>query len=244
MKNYSLTILALILTYTSQAQSFWDDATISAQFAVAHHDKRLFGYSETSKQRYLDRTPETWGTWQYGILLEKSIFQWGTKFEGMIGLGYSFEHLTFMRRVNHCFFTGVFCNSILLRSDNYWLQQVSVPYNMAFDLFQSIQVNLDLRYSFTTSKALPESNIRNWRLDFYSLEINPGVRYNYGNFTIGLNYRLWQWKKIDRVLFSGRTITGSETSYPILSETYEDYNPVKLWFSVGYQLGNPDHSRK
>ena len=72
MKNYGLIILAFILTCTSQAQSFWDDVTISAQLAVAHHDKRLIGYSETFIQEYQNRTPNTgnlgylaiWGRYQ------------------------------------------------------------------------------------------------------------------------------------------------------------------------------------
>ncbi|MBY5957481.1 hypothetical protein KUV50_04990 [Membranicola marinus] len=47
MKN-SILIIVVILIFTSisQAQSSWEDVTISAQYAVAHHDKRVFHSKE------------------------------------------------------------------------------------------------------------------------------------------------------------------------------------------------------
>jgi len=63
--------------------------------------------------------------------------------------------------------------------------------------------------------------------DFYSLEINPGLRYQSDRIRLGMNYRLYQIKKVDKVIFSS-------------SEKLEDYNPLKFWFSVGYRLGNAE----
>lgn len=244
MKNYGLIILAFILTCTSQAQSFWDDVTISAQLAVAHHDKRLIGYSETFIQEYQNRTPETWGTWQYGVDINKRIFHIGSVFEVGTGLGYSFEHLTFYRPIDHCYYKpGEPCHEIFVNSDDYWIQQVAIPVNILFAPVGNLGINLGVRSSFSTHKAF-SANYSSWMFEFYTLEINPGLNYQLGKYSISLNYRLWQWKKIDRALFSLVTIPATYNPDPILIDTYEQNNLVKLWFSVGYQLGNPDHSRK
>lgn len=58
-------VVILIFTSISQAQSSREDVTISAQYAVAHHDKRVFH----SKERLLRERPENWGTWEYGIVV-------------------------------------------------------------------------------------------------------------------------------------------------------------------------------
>lgn len=235
MKNHILPIILLMmLTYTSEGQSFWDDVTISAQFAAAHHDKRVFH----AEERLLKEQPEKWGTWQYGIVINKRIVSVGNILEANIGLGYSFEHLTFKRLIDHCFYKpGKSCTKILVYSDDYWVQQVLLPINIAVEPIRNWQINLDIRPSFATHKSFSGRNIRKWMFDFYSLEISPGLRYEYEHFIFGVNYRLWQWKKIDRVLFTQRTIRAADWSDPILTNTYEHYNPVKLWFSLGYQLG-------
>jgi hypothetical protein len=67
--------------------------------------------------------------------------------------------------------------------------------------------------------------------DFYSLEVNPGLSYDIGRFEFGLKYRAFQVKKIDKILFSYRTLHDPRTD-----QVFETYNPFKLWFSVGYKL--------
>jgi len=97
-----------------RAQSFWNDLTISVEFAAAQHDKRFVS------EKLLKQHPEKWGTWQYGISLYKPILDWNNiRLEA--GLGYGLEHITFLRRFDHCFhLPGDICTDILVPpADNY-----------------------------------------------------------------------------------------------------------------------------
>jgi hypothetical protein len=46
-----------------------------------------------------------------------------------------------------------------------------------------------------------------------------------------MKYRAFQVKKIDKILFSYRTLHDPRTD-----QVFETYNPFKLWFSVGYKF--------
>lgn len=52
------------------SQSFWDDVTISSEFAAAHHDKRMPGRSDSYKETFYQRYPETWapGNMEYSLI--------------------------------------------------------------------------------------------------------------------------------------------------------------------------------
>ncbi|WP_236977914.1 hypothetical protein [Membranihabitans maritimus] len=237
MKKQIISIVVfMILSMTSEGQSFWDDVSISAQFAAAHHDKRVY----FAEERLLREQPEKWGTWQYGLRVEKRWLEIG-HFSISQGLGYALEHQTFERLVDHCFnLQGESCTYVLKYSSNYKIHQIQMPIALTYQVFSGLEINLSVFPFFALKKQMEfkwaESNEKMY-LNFYSLEINPGLDYEWNRFRVGVNYRLWQLKRIDRVLFSKHTIPTAGDGNPILTEEYEDYNPVKLWFSVGYRLG-------
>lgn len=76
-----------------------------------------------------------------------------------------------------------------------------------------------------------DANFSWWRFDFYSIEINPGIEWSGKRFNIRMNYRAFQLKLIDRILFSDFTLNDDREN-----ETFETFNPFKLWFSVGYKF--------
>ena len=69
--------------------------------------------------------------------------------------------------------------------------------------------------------------------DFYSVEVNPGLSFELGRFELDLNYRVLQFKKIDKILFNHLLY---DFGNPRATQVFETYNPFKLWFSVGYKL--------
>lgn len=233
-KYLFLIMLVMILSVSAKGQSFLDDLTISVEFAAAHHDKRLvFG-----RQRLLQEQPEQWGTWQYGISLDKKIVEWNA-FSVRGGLGYSLEYMTFIRLVDHCLLLkpGESCDDVLIYSrDGYKVSLLQIPVDLSLELIENWRIGVDIRSFVDIHKSLP--NIAEKRtFDFYSMEVNPGMSYEWRGFSLGLNYRIWQIKKIDRVLFSRNTISSQYRPNSLLGKEYDHYNPVKWWFSLGYRFG-------
>ncbi|WP_236977918.1 hypothetical protein [Membranihabitans maritimus] len=243
MKKQILSIMVfMMLSLTSDGQSFWDDVTISAQFAAAHHDKRLIGWSQSYRERIERQNPETWGTWQYGISANKKIYQRGS-FTTEIGLGYSLEHMTMIKEVDFCQYQSAagICHSIAYYTDDYKIHMVQVPVLFSTEVFTNLFVNVYVLPFIDWSKDVRfdgRSGINKTGLNFYSLEVNPGLNYEWNQFRLGLNYRIWQVKKIDRILYSKATVHTNSFEDRIITKNYEAYNPFKLWFSLGYRLGS------
>jgi len=223
---------------SARAQSFWNDLTISVEFAAAHHDKRTSSRKEKPPSIFNipSDSEERWAPWQYGISLNKKVLEW-KDIRLDIGLGYSLEHLTYLRPVDHCFhLSGDFCFDISISCDNYKRHLGQIPIRASFPIVGDLKVELLVLPLFDIYKKAwrPSGDLigEKMTIDFYSLEINPGIQYQINRIGLAVNYRLYQVKKIDRVIFSSS------------SEKIEHYNPLKFWFSVGYRLGmqNNEHS--
>ena len=216
-----------------RAQSFWNDLTISVEFAAAQHDKRFVS------EKLLNQHPEKWGTWQYGISLYKPILDWNyIRLEA--GLGYGIEHLTYFRRVDHCFGSPI-CFDDLVHNDNYKIHLAQTPVKASVRLTRNLEAEMTLLSQFDFYKELigKRGSRGKTTIDFYSIEVNPGLSYQFDRILIQMNYRLYQVKKIDQTIFSSRLLDeGKLRSF--LNEKFEDYNPLKFWFSVGYRLGNAE----
>jgi hypothetical protein len=215
-----------------RAQSFWNDLTISVELAAAQHDIR------NSKRKIIHSIAESpwdtqgrWGTWQYGISVRKHILDW-RNISLEAGLGYSLEHLTYLRQINYCFFYGDACPYIGAHSDNYKVHLAEIPVTVTYPVVGNLKAELSVLPLFDIYKTVrsPLGKLIGEKktIDFYSLEINPGIRYQKDRIVLSMNYRLYQVKKIDRVIFNES------------KEKLEDYNPLKFWFSVGYRLGNAE----
>ena len=216
-----------------QSQSFWNDLTISVEFAASHHDKRTPSRKEKSPSIFdiPSDSEKRWSPWQFGVSVRKDILDW-RNISLEAGLGYSLEHLTYLRQINYCFFYGDACPYIGAHSDNYKVHLAEIPVTVTYPVVGNLKAELSVLPLFDIYKTVrsPSGKLIGEKktIDFYSLEINPGIRYQKDRIVLSMNYRLYQVKKIDRVIFNES------------KEKLEDYNPLKFWFSVGYRLGNAE----
>ena len=82
----------------------------------------------------------------------------------------------------------------------------------------------------TNAKAGVDRNYTKLGFNFYSLEINPGILFRVKRLNLGIQYRITQIKRIDKILFNNLI------QDPRTDQKFELFNPFKLWFSIGYQL--------
>lgn len=87
--------------------------------------------------------------------------------------------------------------------------------------------SLQVLPAITVYKKVPygETEYNKSLFEFYNLEINPGVGFNFNNqLSFTLASRVFQFKQIDPVLFN------------LEDKTHETFNPFKLWLSVQYDI--------
>ncbi len=202
---------------------------LSVDYGLQAHDKRLFDFPP--KESVLERQPETFGTYQFGIRLERKIAQKG-KLHFRVGGGVSAELATFERPFDHNF--GKDGGTRILRwTDRYYQFLTQFPLNGTYQLNEHFgfslgvlpQLNFLTKADHTTSKSYSW-----WRFDLYSVEFNPGIEYTTSRFIFNLSYRAFQVKKIDRILFND-ILDDARTG-----QSFETYNPFKMWLSVGYMF--------
>ena len=206
--------------------------TISAGFGLQEHDKRLFGYPD--RKLLLDMHPERFGTYQFGVNLNRRLINknWASL---SIGIGPGMEISTFTRPFDHLY-PGRRGPYIILWTNRYYQNLVQVPIKSRFSIVKGLGLSLEVLPQFnflTIALHTDRTSLKKfswWRFDFYSIEVNPGLALNISKFEVGLKYRAFQFKKIDRILFY-RTIKDTRTG-----QTFETYNPFKVWLSIGYNF--------
>jgi hypothetical protein len=233
MKRWLVLLFAIIFSLPSFGQESTDTKwTLSIDFGIQAHDKRLFGFPPFPSARLLEEQPETFGTFQAGISTVRKILQKG-RFEIFAGGGLSSELSTFKRPFD-LDFGKEFKRDILIMTNRYYQNLLQFPIKSKFRIGEKFNFSLDVLPQFnflTIADNTKDISYSWWMFDFYSLEVNPGLSYDIGRFEFGLKYRAFQVKKIDKILFSYSTISDPRTD-----QVFETYNPFKLWFSVGYKL--------
>jgi hypothetical protein len=202
--------------------------TFSLDYGLQAHDKRLFDFPP--KESVLERHPETFGTHQFGIRIEKKVAQQG-KLHFHVGSGLSTELSTFERPFNHNF--GKNGGTEILRwTDRYYQFLMQFPLNGTYQLNDHFGLSLgvlpQLNFLTIANHTTQDKTYSWWRFGPYSVEFNPGIEYTKSRMVFSLRYRAFQVKKIDRILFN------SIVRDPRTDQTFETYNPFKLWLSVGY----------
>jgi len=234
MKIYFLfACLFFCLKATSQdsPKSKW---LLSINSGVQAHDKRLFNFSGSAN--LLNTQPGFFGTYQFGVGILKE-----TTFKNQSRLYYGFqlssELSTFRRPFDHKF--GKTSGHDGVRYTNrYYKVLLTVPIQLNIHNSKKIDFLIEVLPQLSVFTKAYDSRYDytekfNWsRLVFHSVELNPGLDYKLGNSIISLKYRLFQLKKIDRIIFN------YTLDDPRIDQTFETYNPVKFMVSFYVGLGN------
>lgn len=204
---------------------------ISVEYGLQAHDKRLFKYSE--KELLLQKHPETFGTYQFGVGVNRSIAN-TERVNLFLGVGFSVEKNTFSRPFDHLYGrdSGPYIFRVTDRYFKYLVQSrlksdVLLRYNIFFSLDLMPQFDF-LTVADNTANGAPSYS---WRdLNLFSIETDVGLKWKIKRFELGMKYRAFQIKRIDKILFNDLIEDERE------NENYETYNPFKLWFYLGYYL--------
>ncbi len=212
---------------------------LSIDFGIQAHDKRLFGFPKFISERILASQPEFFGTYQFGVSTARKVLH-KKRFELFAGAGFGLELATFDRPFDHTYKKDD-QTRILRWTNRYYQYLVQLPIRSRYKVGEKLSFSLEILPQFnfltvadhtTTDKSITLS----WKkFDFYSVEINPGLVWAASRFDFGLRYRVFQVKKIDRVLF-GSILSDPWEGLPMAGQTVETDNPFKLWFSVGYRF--------
>lgn len=203
---------------------------LKLDYGLQAHDKRLFDFPP--RESVLERQPEAFGTHQFGIKLERKIAE-KRKLRFYGGIGLSTELATFERPFDHNY--GKNGGTDILRwTDRYYQFLMQFPLNGTYQLNDHFGFSLgmlpQLNFLTIADHTSSDESYTWWRFDLYSVEFNPGIEYTKSRMAFSLRYRAFQVKKIDRILFN------HILDDPRKGQTFETYNPFKVWLSVGYMF--------
>ncbi len=204
--------------------------TFSLDYGLQAHDKRLFDFPP--KESVLERQPEAFGTHQFGIRLEKEVAQKG-KLLLNVGAGLSTELSTFDRPFDYTYKKDDI-TKVLRWTNRYYqfLMQSSIngTYKLNGHFGLSLGVLSQLNFLTIANHTTSDESYSWWRFNLYSVEFNPGIEYTKSRMAFSLRYRAFQVKKIDRILFN------DILDDPRREQTFETFNPFKMWLSIGYMF--------
>jgi len=106
---------------------------VSINLGIQQHDKRLFDYSE--KEMLLEMHQEFFGTYQFGIRGERSIYV-NKLLELCIGAGISTEVSTFTRPFDHFYKRNFSQIEILPYTNRYYKNLMQIPLVTTFPLWK------------------------------------------------------------------------------------------------------------
>ncbi|MEZ4771837.1 MAG: hypothetical protein R3D00_01565 [Bacteroidia bacterium] len=244
-KLFILLMLTILGGNPLIGQPFSSSPRLSLSLAFQEHDRRLFGLPPGLSRDILSNENNL-GTWQYALGIYKPILT-APHFSLEAGLWLTREVNTFSRPLNNQYLTSDL-TLILRMVQRYRIDQIGIPVNLRlklFDLGSSARV-------YAQGQALPAFHYRKganhlrilskWVADFYSLEVNTGLGVAWKNWDVALSYRAWQVKQIDTVLFYASLFPPH--LYDEVPTGTENYNPFKLWLTVGYALTPESEARQ
>ena len=203
MKNLLIIVIISISLSPTFSQNSPDKKwAASLSFGIQAHDKRLFDFPP--KEALLAKQPEVFGTYQISMNIQRQLFS-KNKIDLFSGVGISTEMATFLRPFDHDYFkrTGTLD---LNYTNRYYQNMMQIPFRVQYRAFKKCSFFLEVLPQFKFLTIANTSRERRFSKDdfsFYSAEANVGMSYSISKkIDIGMAYRAFQVKKIDKALFN------------------------------------------
>lgn len=203
---------------------------LNLSVGVEAHDKRLFNYSE--KESLLERQPEFWGTNHIGLQIQRKIFD-KDRISVIIGSGFSFENSDFIRPIDQSYFDDELKD--LRVTNSYTKYHTDLIFSGFYLLNANWVVTGDMESKFlldkninnteTTSDVFP---LQESSLEFSTIALKIGLFYRINKFWIGLNSRIANYQKIDKIIFN------DIIKDPRTDQIWEWNNPIRFDMTIGY----------
>ena len=235
------TSLFLFLFFISSVvgQSITKPFYFSVSLASEPYDDRIYGFRDEHvnaiRQKNLEQPPKPTRFLKMEIGYD---FFTGSKLQLEVGLGMAKEWNTYYRSYDHCEIKSP-CTYDLRYLDSYRYSLVSLNVNPKYQVIGRNNWKVLLGCNFLPSTRFnskyqdPSHGERIFKkVDFFSLELNPNLNFRYRQYEVGFYYRLWQVKKVDRVIHTKVTTLG----HPVLEEDFEKRNRTKIGLSLKYRF--------
>lgn len=213
------------------SQNSRDQWMLELSGGIEQHDKRLFDYPE--KDRLLAMQTDKWGTYHAGLIVKRNM--WDRKrFSVYGGIGLHYEKATFLRPFNHFHFKEV-AFDILRNLNRYTKLQVPLVISIYYkfgdhwsvsgELTPQLLVYRSIDHTENNSDVFPYSEST---LELDDIHFSLGLHYRIKHFTVGINSRLFNFQKIDEIIFN------DIVKDPRADQTWEWYNPLRFDLTVAY----------
>lgn len=238
MNHLKLLLLIVIPFFATSSLCGQQDSTKwIIMYSPSHeaNDTRLYAYEDRNLFPNYER--KKIGVITHSFSISRRVIS-KKRINTYVGVGYAKKINRFFRPYDYCFIleSGGLCRELFAYVKDYKIDLLQVPIQANFFVLEKLALNLNISPEFSFKKNA-DGRSAYTGLDFYTLEVNPGISYETNRLFVGLSSRIFQLKKIDRVLFPS-FIYGPlmEEPYPEFLETYETYNPFKLSLMIGYKL--------
>lgn len=200
-----ITILIIGTSLYGQDQRI-DNWLISANAGIEAHDKRVFRLPDVAG--LLGEQADYWGTYHRGVEIQRRIWQ-KQKISGYLGVGFSHERATFLRPFNQIYFGDT--TKILLTANEFEKWQIPISLVGRYKINSNWFATAQLTSNIVVYRGIDHTGIYNPEKWLYSKKTNEldevnlrfGINYAIRHFWIGVNSRLLNFQKIDKILFEG-----------------------------------------
>lgn len=235
---YIINVLYFILGMQTPiyCQNFWNNTFLTGGIALSEQDRRLFEFP--LQDIILEREDDKFD-YEYNITLQKRVARLG-RMETRAGIGYAAFTNTFSRPFDHSVINGG--NDLFLRFlKRYTINKLVFPVSNNFYLTrnQAVFLNFNILSAISFRKTVKHHTARytKWELELNSLELYPGLGVKLNpRMQLAAHYRWVYIYKLDEVIFNHLLFYERDPEF--LQKEYDNYNPLKIWVTASYALGN------
>lgn len=231
MIKFNLIILVFVTLMSNLSGQSIPNWQLSASWGIEKHDKRLFDYSE--KESLLAIQPENWGTYHFNANLKRKIWS-DRSLSGFLSLGLGYENATFLRPFDHSHFNSDSFR-ILRHQNSYKKLQIPLSLSIQYEISNTLFLSSELASNFLMFRRIDQTNINieefpydEGTLEMDELHFKIGINYRVKRFFIGVNSRVFNYQKIDRIIFNYLI------KDPRTEQKWEWHNPLRFDVGIGY----------